>query len=333
MRSDKHSATRGRQNVSVAHAPLVIVNPTAGGGRAARSVRWIRDRLSARSDARVEVARRRGDIAELSAAAHRAGHGRVIVVGGDGSIQEAINGIANGTGPVELGIVPRGSGNDLARGLGLPRDLERSWRVAVGHRTRAVDVARARNGAGEERWFASAGGTGFDAQVAERMAVRRWWQVGRAGYLATTLAELRRFRNRQVTVTIDGVERAERVLLVAVANGPFYGGGMRIAPRAELDDGQVDVCVVGDVSRAVAIGQIPNLYRGTHEVHPRVATGRGRQVVIDGDGETPAHLDGEPFGRLPLSVSIGGWMMQVAAPAGAKPVGAHRGPPAEGGAG
>ncbi len=288
------------------------MNPAAGGGRAARSARWFRDRLLSRPDAGLEVARRPGDVERLAADALRRGYGRVIAVGGDGTVQEAINGIAAGQGPVELGIVPLGSGNDLARGLGLPSDLERAWRVAVGHATRPVDVAAARNGAGIERWFASAGGIGFDAQVANRMAARRWWQAGRAGYLATTLIELRRFRNSAASIRIDDGEVADRVLFVAIANGPFYGGGMRIAPDARVDDGLLDVCVVGDVSRLTAIRQLPNLYRGTHVRHPSVSTGRGRRVTIEGEPGTPVHLDGEPFGTLPLAVSVGQWTLDVA---------------------
>ncbi|MCV0403552.1 MAG: diacylglycerol kinase family lipid kinase [Chloroflexi bacterium] len=296
----------------MADAPLVIVNPAAGGGRAGRAARWIHDRLRARPDAGLEVAGRRGDVERIAASAHQEGFGRVIAVGGDGTVQEVLNGIAAGGGPLELGIMPMGSGNDLARGLHLPTDLERAWRVAVGHATRPVDVASARNGDGAERWFASAGGIGFDARVAASMARRRWWQSGRAGYLAATLAELRRLRNDEVEVTIDGQRRAQRVLFVAIANGPFYGAGMRIAPSARVDDGLLDVCVVGDVSRFTAIRELPNLYRGTHVRHPMVSMGRGRRVVVDGESATLAHLDGEPFGALPLTVTIGAWQLDVA---------------------
>lgn len=177
-----------------------------------------------------------GDVERIASRARERGFARVIAVGGDGTVQEAINGIAAGGGPLELAIVPLGSGNDLARGLHIPSDLERAWRIAVGHVTHSLDVASARNGVGETRWFASAGGIGLDARVAARMAHRRWWQAGRAGYLATTLVELRRLRNDDVEITIDGHRRAQRTLFVAIANGPFYGGGMRIAPDARIDD-------------------------------------------------------------------------------------------------
>ena len=295
-------------------SPLVVVNPAAGGGRAARALPWLRERLGARDEARIEVTSRPGDAEVLAADADRAGHDRVIAVGGDGTVQEVVNGLLTASVPAELGIVPVGSGNDLARSLGLPAELASAWRLAIGSQTRPTDVARARNGDGTERWFASAGGIGFDAQVAAAMIARSGWQAGRAGYLFTTLSELRRFSNRRVRLSVDGISSDHDVLLVAIANGAYYGGGMRIAPEARPDDGFLDICVVGDISRVTAIRQLPNLYRGTHVRHAQVSMHRGRSVEVEGDATTRVHLDGEPFGGLPLRVSLAPGAVLVAAP-------------------
>lgn len=299
------------------HAPLVIVNPVAGGGRTVRSLGWLRERLAQRPESRLAVTARRGDAEVLAAGAARAGHDRVIAIGGDGTVQEVVNGLLDRGRPAELGIVPLGSGNDLARSLGLPADPASAWRVAIGSATRPLDVARARNGSGAERWFASAGGIGFDAQVAAAMTDRRGWQAGRAGYLLTTISELRRYGNRQITLDIDGTSTSHVVLLVAIANGSYYGGGMRIAPDARTDDGMLDVCVVGDISRLTAVRQLPNLYRGTHVRHPQVTTFTGRTVEVDGDAATRVHLDGEPFGSLPLRVALVHGALHIAAPTAA----------------
>jgi diacylglycerol kinase (ATP) len=298
----------------VPHAPLVIVNPTAGGGRAARSLPWLRERLEHRSEARLEVTRGRGDAERLAADAASGGHDRVVAIGGDGTVQEIVNGLIEGSVPASLGVVPAGSGNDLARSIGLPRDPAEAWRVAVGRHTRTIDVARARNGDAAERWFVSAGGIGFDAQVAAAMVSRGRWQLGRPGYLLTTLAELRRFTNRRIELRIDATTSTHDVLFVAVANGAFYGGGMRIAPSARPDDGILDVCVVGDITRLTAIRQLPNLYRGTHVDHPQVTMRTGRSIAIEGerDRDTRIHLDGEPFGSLPLRISIAPAAIEVA---------------------
>jgi diacylglycerol kinase (ATP) len=286
-------------------APLVIVNPVAGGGRAARLVPWLSDRLATRADARIVVTRRRGD-AEALVGEAAASHDRIVVAGGDGTVQEVVNGILAADATAELGVVPVGSGNDLARTLGLPGDPGAAWTVALGATTRRIDLGRAESGDGR-RWFASVGGIGFDGQVAAAMAQRRVWQRGRPGYLATTLVELRRFQNRTVTVTVDGERTDHEALLLAVANGAWYGGGMWIAPDARVDDGFLDLCIVGNVSRLTALRQLANLYRGTHIRHPAVSTARGRSILVAGGADAAAtrvHLEGEPWGRLPVRFDV-----------------------------
>jgi diacylglycerol kinase (ATP) len=297
----------------VPDAPVIIVNPTAGSGRAAKLLPWIRERLAARPDADLFVTSRPGAAQERATRASADGCDRIVAVGGDGTTQEIVNGILAANAPTELGIVPVGSGNDLARSLGLPLDPAEAWTVAIGRVTRRIDAALATNGEGRSRWFASAGGIGFDAQVAAAMSTRRGWQSGRAGYLLTTLSELRRFDNRRLHVVLDGEELERRALLVAIANGPYYGGGMRIAPDATLDDGWLDLCIVGDVSRLTAIRELPNLYRGTHVRNPAVSIHRARRVEVSGEGRTHAHLDGEPFGTLPLNVEVRPGCLEVAA--------------------
>jgi diacylglycerol kinase (ATP) len=299
----------------VPHAPLVIVNPAAGGGRARRLVPWLQERMGSFDAGRLTITWRAGEAEELAAGARIAGHDRVVAVGGDGTVQEIVNGLLAEPEPIELGLMPVGTGNDLARSLGLPGRYDAAWAIATGPRTRAIDVARGRNGAGGSRWFASAGGAGFDAQVAAAMATRRGLRASRAGYLLTTLSELRRFENRRVEVTIDGQTFEREVLFVAFANGEYYGGGMHICPGAQPDDGRLDVCVVGDISRRTALRQLPNIYRGTHLRHPAVSMYAGAALRIDGDGATRIHLDGEPFGSLPLEVTLRNAAVRVAAPA------------------
>jgi diacylglycerol kinase (ATP) len=302
----------------VPNAPLVVVNPAAGSGRAIRLLGWLRERLESRPDIELAVTARRGEAEELAAAAVADGRERVIAVGGDGTVQEVINGLlADSSRSAELGLVPVGTGNDLARSLGLPSDPAEAWTIALGASSRPLDVARALNGEGRERWFGSAGGIGFDAQVAEAMSTRRGWQAGRAGYLVTTLSELRRFDNRHVRLIVDGEVIERHVLLVAIANGAYYGGGMRIAPDARTDDGMLDICVVGDISRFTAIRQLPNLYRGTHVAHPAVSMHAGSVLTIESEESgtaTRVHLDGEPFGTLPLTVSLVASALRIAAP-------------------
>ena len=295
--------------------PLIIVNPIAGNGRShgltPRIERWLADRAVT---ARVMETRERGHAERLAATAGDLGHDRVVVVGGDGTIQEVVNGLlADGRGsgdarPV-MGLVPGGTGNDLVRDLLLPLEPLSALAVALGEATRAIDIGRATNGAGEVRHFHAAGGVGFDAKVAHTMFGHRMpWQKGRIGYFLSTFVELMRFRNQTILVQTEGegeTTSAERVcLLVAFANGAFYGGGMQICPGAEIGDGLLDICLAGDLSRWEALRLLPGIYKGAHVGHPKVEFLRVRSVTFSGDAGTLAHLDGEPFGALPVAVSV-----------------------------
>ena len=280
--------------------------------------------------ARLLETREPGHAERLAAAAADLGHDRVVAVGGDGTMQEVLNGLmAGGTGAGSdlpaLGIVPGGSGNDLARSLGLPAAPLDALTVALGDATRPLDLGRAMHD-GQVRYFAAAGGTGFDAQVAFTMAGRRrGWQRGRAGYFLSTLNELRRFRNRELRLSLVGNAEPRmvegRFLFVAFANGPYYGGGMQICPDASLDDGLLDLCLVGDISRLAALRELPGIYRAAHVDHPLVELARVRELGIEGQDGTLVHLDGEPFGELPVQVSVAAGAVRVAVPAGSASVG------------
>jgi YegS/Rv2252/BmrU family lipid kinase len=291
------------------------VNPVAGSGRAhgivPRIEAWLREQGT---EARLLETREPGHAERLAAAATDLGHDRVIAVGGDGTIQEVINGLlASGVGtdggPPALGIVPAGRGNDLARSVHLPIDPMACLPIALGPTTHPFDVGSAHSPAGSQRYFGAAGGVGFDAAVAYTMAVhRRFWMRGEAGYFLGTLNELRRWHNAELEVTLigEGQDRVvkQRFLFVAFANGPFYGGGMQICPNAETDDGWLDVCLVGDLSRLAALRELPGIYQAKHLRNPKVEIVHARTIRIEGGASTRVHLDGEPFGSVPVEITL-----------------------------
>lgn len=308
--------------MAASKAPLVIVNPVAGMGRAHELEPRIQAALREGAvEAHILETREPGHAERLAAAAADLGHDRVVAVGGDGTVQEVVNGLMAGsppgTPPPALGVVPAGSGNDLARSLGLPLAPLEALPVALGPKTRKLDLGTALSD-GVQRYFHAAGGTGFDAEVAFTMAGRRHpWQRGRAGYFLSTLNELRRYRNRELRIqlaTTDGARKLEgRFLFVAFANGPYYGGGMQICPDASNRDGMLDVCLVGDISRLGALRELPGIYRAAHVNHPLVELVRVREMRIEGQPGTRVHLDGEPLGGLPVHVGIRPAALQVAA--------------------
>ena len=302
--------------------PLVIVNPVAGAGRALQLEPQVRAVLEGSGvSARLLETQEPGHAERLAAAAADLGHDRVVAVGGDGTINEIVNGLMAGSAAggvrVTLGVVPCGSGNDLVRSLGLPLAPMAALSVALGPDTRPLDLGFAQSD-GARRYFHAAGGTGFDAQVAFTMAGKRGrWQRGRAGYFLSTLNELRRYRNRELRIrliTADGARELEgRFLFVAFANGPFYGGGMQICPDASNSDGMLDVCLVGDISRLGALKELPGIYRAAHVNNPLVEIVRVLEMRIEGTDGTRVHLDGEPLGVLPVDVGVQAAALQVAA--------------------
>ena len=300
--------------VSAVRAPLAIVNPAAGNGRTRRLVPWLSGELRrAGSGGHLVLTREPGHGEELAREAARNGHDRILAVGGDGTVQEVVNGLLAADERPSLGIVPGGSVNDLVRSIGRPRSRESALQLALGPAVRPLDVGRA-IGPAKTRLFASAAGIGFDAQVAAAVAGHRHrWQRGAVGYLISAVNELRRFSNRRIRLSLDdGPDTEHTVLFIAIANGEYYGGGMQISPGARVDDGMLDLCIVGDLSRLTALREIPGLYRGRHVRLPFVTMRRAQRIRIEGDSATLVHLDGEPFGGLPLTVEVLPGALQVA---------------------
>jgi diacylglycerol kinase (ATP) len=305
------------------------VNPTAGQGLGLRAGTVVAARLRA---AGVQVDELTGkdadDLRGQIRYALSVPVDALVVVGGDGMVHLGVGQVV-GTG-VPLGIVAAGTGNDIARALHLPiREAEAGADVVLrglgenpaGHR-RAIDVIRCTPGGGEVaagddvRWFAGVLGAGFDALVNER--ANGWTRPrGRLKYVAAMLRELPVFQPRTYTIVLDGQLVSTAAMLVAVANGPSYGGGMRVAPDAVLDDGLLDLMVVEPLSRARFLSIFPRVYAGTHVRDPRVSVRRGRLVTVDAPGIV-AYADGERISALPLTCEVVPGKLVVLAPRAAE---------------
>jgi diacylglycerol kinase (ATP) len=269
----------------VAPVGRLLANPHAARGRARRTV----DGLARASGLE---ARHAASPAEMEAEARRAaedGLDRVLVAGGDGTIHHAIRGLA-GT-PCALGIVPLGTGNDLARALGVPRGPLAAARSALAATPRPIDVGRI-----DGLPFAGVAGIGIDAEVNRRVERLRWLG-GRLAYAVATLGALATFSPPHVEVDFDGGALDGPVLLLALANSPCFGGGMRIAPRARLDDGQLDLVLVRPVPLRTLARVFPRVYSGTHLDHAAVRTARVSSARVRSTPEAPVYADGEPVTR------------------------------------
>lgn len=218
----------------------------------------------------------------------------LVVAGGDGTFHQGLQAVA-GT-DVPIGLVPAGTGNDVARYFSLPmKDPEAAADLVVAGRTTSADAARS-----GDRWYMTVLAAGFDAVVNER-ANQMTWPRGQMRYNIATVAELRTFRPLPYVLELDGVTHRFDAMLVAVGNGPSFGGGLRICEGADLHDGLLDVVVIKPLSRLELVKTYPKLFSGTHTSHPQYERHRARRVTVAAPGVV-GYADGERLGTLPLTV-------------------------------
>jgi diacylglycerol kinase (ATP) len=271
----------------------VIVNPVAGRGRTQKLLPQLEQTARAAGVA-LHVSPEPGAPAKLARAAVDEGHD-LVACGGDGLVTE-VAGVAADTGR-RLAVVPTGAGNDFARVLGYDtKDPLRAFAALEHGRDKVVDLGRV-NG----RWYTCVTASGFDAE-ANRWAntVRRL--SGTSLYVAAVLRTLAVYKPYRFRVTVDGETVETCAWLLAVGNGPAYAGGMHITPNAQLDDGLLDVTIVGDMSRAKFLWNFPKVFKGTHVSLPEVTTMRGVRVHLESlDTSIPmeVYADGERVGPVP----------------------------------
>ena len=293
---------------SVTRRCAFLVNPTSGNGKHTQSAKIVAATLRQAGFHVTPLQGRDGtEAADLASAAVESGVDSLVVMGGDGIVHLALQSVANSA--TTLGIIATGTGNDVARFLNLPRGKPAAAAqvIAAGH-LRTIDVAK--TGA---TYYATVLASGFDSLVNER-ANAMSWPRGQMRYNLATLAELRVFQPLPYTLELDGVRRRVDAMLVAVGNGPSYGGGLRMCEGARLDDGLLDVVIIKPISKPELIRVYPRLFRGTHVTHPAYEHHRVSRVSVAAPGIV-AYADGERVGPLPLTVDAAPGALDVFAPA------------------
>ena len=281
----------------------LMVNPTSGKNTGAQVGQQA---LSLLRDAGVDVLDlsafdARSAVEQGRAAIESGAIDRLVVGGGDGMVHLGAN-LCAGT-PVALGVIAAGTGNDIARELGLPvRDAAASVQRILSGSTRQVDAARHTTATGEQKWFLGVLAAGFDAVVNER-ANQLTWPKGPMRYNLAILRELPVFRAIPYTLVLDGERIDTEAMLVAIGNGPAYGGGMRVTPGASFDDGLLDVLILRKISTFEFLRVFPRVFKGTHVSHPAVQIRRARTVSLEAEGIV-SYADGERFAPLPMSMEV-----------------------------
>jgi len=230
---------------------------------------------------------------------------------------EVVNGLAGSR--AELAVVPRGSGGDFCRTFRIPRGIEDAARVALEGPVRTIDLGRATyrawSGGREDAYFANIASAGMSGAIAQRANSTTKSFGGRVSYLWATLAVFSRWRTSEVHVTVGDEQRSGRMNDVIVANARYFGGGMLIAPGADVADGLFDVLMIGDVTKADLVRTMPKIYRGTHLPHPKAELLRGSVVGVDSETPLPVELDGEQPGTTPVRFEVVPQALRLRVPA------------------
>ena len=289
--------------------PHVLVNPIAGNHKCSRAIPKLRSKLLERGIAHhLEVSSYPGHIRKLALSAKERGCKRIIVCGGDGTINEAIHALVDSD--VNLGILPLGTGNDFARTLGIKEDLDFACNVLQEEKVRKVDLVKV-NG---NKYYGSVGGVGFDAEVASWANRYKRFAPGAAIYFLAILAKLFTYKFKKVAITHDTGNHTGEILMAAIGNTEWYGGGINITPTALLDDGVLDICVVQKINKLKLLLFFPSVLKGTHTRFAEVKLYRTTKISIS--SETPLQLlgDGEILGETPVFLEVIPQALNIIAP-------------------
>jgi YegS/Rv2252/BmrU family lipid kinase len=250
-----------------------------------------------------------GHAIELAKAAAEKGYEMVVSVGGDGTINEIVNGLyaAGNIGNALLGIISTGTGGDYIRTVGIPRRYEDACRCFLQPKKRTVDlgiVEYAKNGHRAERLFVNFAGMGFDAEIVRRTTQQFKALGSMPSYLLGTLTTLISYGKRDISLTVDGHAEDRRVCTVIMNNGKYGGGGMFTAPHADIADGLLDVLIIGDLSKPDLLWSLPRIYKGTHLTHPKVAMKKAKEIEVRSAQKMHLQADGELLGEVPARFRI-----------------------------
>lgn len=295
----------------------VVVNPRSAGGATGRRFQELEPRLRSTLGDLEGVHHTRGprDGERIAREAVRAGVQRIVVAGGDGTVSEVVSGLlgAGVAHECQIGILPMGTGRDLPRTLGIPGDLTSAIGALGRGATRRVDASRVtyrdRSGAPRVAHSINVTSFGLGGLTVELVTRAPRFLGGSFAFLVGALGSILQYQCLRVRIVADGREVCDApVVLGAAANGRFFGGGMLIAPDAELDDGLLDLVVVREMSKPALVANLPSLYRGTHVENPAVSVIRASRIEAHPSPENGSpvwiDVDGEGLGTLPIEIDV-----------------------------
>jgi YegS/Rv2252/BmrU family lipid kinase len=246
---------------------------------------------------------------ELAKSAAKKGYEMVVSVGGDGTINEIVNGLydAGNLKDIMLGIISTGTGSDYIRTIGIPRQLKEACQHLLNPKKLTMDIGVVSYHSYDaiiKRLFVNFAGLGFDAEVV-KATTQKFKALGTVpSYLVGLLSTLLSYNNREVSLKLDGKTEERKVCAIVMSNGKYGGGSMYIAPQADPRDGLLDVMVIGDLSKPDLLWSLPRIYKGTHLSHPKVTARQAKEIEVNTKEPMALQADGELLGDPPVSFSI-----------------------------
>jgi diacylglycerol kinase (ATP) len=298
---------------SPAQLPLIIVNPASAGGATGR--KWPALAVDIRNyfgPFNCILTQRPGDAEKIAAEEATAGRKFILACGGDGTISEVVNGILSSGADAELGLLPRGTGGDFRKTLGLPAQIEDASRALARGETRRIDVGQItyinNSSKSETRYFINVASFGMGGEVVRRANNSSKTLGGTITFALATVTTTFTYSSPEVWVKVgDQEDRRFRIMNISIANGRFFGGGMKIAPEAKLDDQLLDIIIAKATSKFEIITNVHRLYKGTHLDLPHIVSMRADKIEarpVDPKEIVRIEVDGELLGRLPASFRV-----------------------------
>jgi YegS/Rv2252/BmrU family lipid kinase len=288
----------------------LIVNPVAGAGKTAQRWPAILDYLQHQEfDFDSQLTEFPGHAVELARSAAQNGYKLIVSVGGDGTINEVVNGLyeSDSMNNAMLGILNTGTASDYIRTVGVPRDFKDAYQRLINPRRLTVDIGVVectRNSSSVKRLFVNFAGLGFDAEIV-KATTQKYKAMGKmSSYLLGLLTTLAAYKNKKVSITIDGKVQERKICTIIMGLGKYGGGGMLTTPNADLCDGLFDVLIVGDLDKLDLLRSLPRIYKGTHLSHPKVDLIKASEIDIHPIVNMPIQADGEIIGESPAKFRV-----------------------------
>lgn len=287
---------------------LFIINPIAGNGKGTEQIRIINQYMSKLDlEYAIKISNKVGNVTEMTAWGCQNNFTDIISVGGDGTFVEAVNGLdlkAN----VSLALIPSGTGNDFARVLNMPKDVKVCLDIIMVGDTKLVDI-----GTVNEQRFINVCCMGIDGEIILDTDRIKSKIKGTSAYILSTLKALSTYKAKKVVITIDGQELIREIILVAVGNGKYIGGGMKVTPDAEIDDGLLELCIVNKLNKGKLLMLFPSIFKGTHvNIKPTVEMYRGKEIHVHAiEDRLLINADGNIIGTTPAKIGINGNKIKI----------------------